>query len=134
MMAYDLTLEFYLPVTPDKVMQLLTEPEQIKVWGGGDAVIEKQVGGKFEMFDGWVSGEILKVGDNELAYTWKSSDWENEVKPSEVYYKLIEENGSTKVELRHIGLPNQKEMDGHASGWTEHFFGPIETYLLENSI
>lgn len=133
-MVYDLTLEFYLPVTPDKVMQLLTEPEKIKEWSGADAVVEKSDGGRFEMFDGWVSGKVLKATDNELAYTWKSSDWDDDVKPSEVYYKLIEENGSTKIELKHIGFPNQKEMDSHASGWTEHFFGPIETYILESSI
>ena len=132
-MAYDLTLEFYLPVTPDKVMQLLTDAEKIKAWGGGDAVVELNAGGKFEMFDGWVSGEVLKVESDELAYTWKSSDWENDAKPSEVCYKLIEENGSTKVELKHIGFPNQKEMEGHASGWTEHFFGPMETYILEHN-
>ena len=29
-MAYDLTLEFYLPISAEKVMQLLTDEELIK--------------------------------------------------------------------------------------------------------
>ncbi|MCB0699882.1 MAG: SRPBCC domain-containing protein [Chitinophagales bacterium] len=132
-MAYDLTLEFYLPVSPDKVMRLLTDKELIKAWSGGDAEIENEVGGKFEMFDGWVSGEILKTGENELAYTWKTSEWGEDAAASEVHYKLTEENGATKVDLKHMGFPNEEEMNSHASGWTEHFFGPMENHILENN-
>lgn len=132
-MAYDLTLEFYLPVLPDKAMRLLTDKELIKAWSGGDAEIENRPGGKFKMFDGWVSGEILKSEANELAYTWKTSEWGEDAKASEVHYKLIDENGATKIELKHAGFSNDEEMNSHASGWSEHFFVPMENYILENN-
>ncbi len=131
-MAYDLELEFYLPVPPEKVMRLLTESELIKTWSGNNAVMENKVGGKIDFFDSWVSGEVLKTGADELAYTWSVIEWDKGAAPSEVHYKLVNENGTTKVELKHINFPNEDEMKSHESGWTEHFFGPMENYILEN--
>lgn len=132
-MAYDLALEFYLPVSPEKVMRLLTEPELIKAWSGNNVVMEHKVGGKVDLFDSWVSGEVLKTGDDELAYTWSVIEWDDkDIQPSEVHYKLVGENGATKVELKHTNFPNEEEMKSHESGWTEHFFGPMENFILEN--
>jgi activator of HSP90 ATPase len=131
-MAYDLALEFYLPVPPHKVMRMLTEPELIKAWSENAAIFENRQGGKIELFDSWVSGEVIKTGTDELEYSWTVIEWDEEVPPSIVSYKLIQENGATKIELKHTGLPNEEEMNKHESGWMEYFFGPMENYILEN--
>lgn len=131
-MAYDLALEFYLPVAPDKVMRMLTESELIKAWSENAAIFENRQGGKIELFDSWVSGEVIKTGTDELEYSWTVIEWDEEVPPSIVSYKLVEENGATKIELKHTGLPNEEEMNKHESGWMEYFFGPMENYILEN--
>jgi uncharacterized protein YndB with AHSA1/START domain len=129
-MQYDLSLEFFVPATPDQLMELLTNADLIGDWSGGEALVEKIEGGKFVMFDGWVEGKILKITADELAYTWKPSNWNKETKPSEVYYKLEKEGSGTRVFLQHNNFPNKEEMENHQQGWTEHFFGPIEAYLL----
>ena len=87
-MAYDLEMEFIMPGTPKQVMEMLTDTKLIRKWSGGDAVLEKMTGGRFEMFDGWVHGKILKLGDKELGYTWKTTDWDEDITPSEVHYIL----------------------------------------------
>jgi len=129
-MAHDLTLEFLIPATPTQVMKLLTDAKLIRAWSGGEGKVGKKVGGEFEMFDAWVAGKVLKISDNELAYTWKTTDWAEDVKPSEVYYKLLADKEGTKVLLTHNGLPNDEEMESHKEGWAEHFFGPMEEYIL----
>ena len=131
-MAYDLALEFYLPVAPDKVMRLLTEPGLIKAWSENNAIFENRTGGKVELFDSWVSGEVIKTEADELEYSWSVIEWDEEVQPSIVSYRLVEESGATRVEVKHTGLPNEEEMNKHESGWTEYFFGPMESYILEN--
>lgn len=131
-MAYNLSLEFYLPVAPDKVMRLLTEPEMIKAWSENAAIFENRQGGKVELFDSWLSGEVIKTGADELEYSWTVIEWEDGIQPSIVNYKLVPENGSTRVELTHAGLPNEEEMNKHESGWMQYFFGPMENYILEN--
>ena len=129
-MAFDLTLEFVLSGKPARVMELLTDPVLIRKWSGGEAVLENKVGGGFEMFDGWVKGEVLKTSKNELAYTWKTSDWPEETKPSEVHYLLKEDEAGTKVIIQHTGFPNEDEMKSHKSGWTDYFFDPMEDFIL----
>jgi uncharacterized protein YndB with AHSA1/START domain len=129
-MAYDLNLEFTLSGKPKRVMELLTDPKLIRKWSGGEAVVENKVGGKFEMFDGWVFGNVTKTGENELAYTWKTTDWPEETKPTEVHYLLKEDEAGTKVILHHTGFPNEDEMKSHKSGWTDYFFDPMEDFIL----
>ena len=129
-MAFDLALEFILSGKPERVMQLLTDDRLIRKWSGGEAILENKVGGKFEMFDGWVTGEVTKSGGNELAYTWKASDWSADAKPSEVHYLLKPDEAGTKVVLKHTGFPNEKERDSHKSGWTDFFFDPLEDFIL----
>ncbi len=129
-MAFDLALEFTLSGKPKRVMQLLTDAVLIRKWSGGDDVVEYKVGGRFEMFDGWVTGEVLQTSKNELAYTWKTSDWPEGTKPTEVHYLLKEDEAGTKVIVHHTGFPNEKEMDSHKTGWTDFFFDPMEDFIL----
>ena len=111
-------------------MQLLTDPKLIRKWSGSEAILENKVGGKFEMFDGWVTGKVLKTSERELAYTWKTSEMPEDAKPTEVHYLLKEDEAGTKVILRHTGFPNEDEMKSHKSGWTDFFFDPMEDYIL----
>ena len=129
-MAYDLALEFILSGKPKRVMQLLTDPKLIRKWSGGEAVVENMVGGKFEMFDGWVTGKVLKISENELGYTWTTTDWPDDAKPSEVHYLLKEDEAGTKVIVKHTGFPTEEEMKSHRSGWTDFFFDPMEDFIL----
>ena len=129
-MTYDLSLEFTLSGKPKRVMELLTDPALIRKWSGGEAVLEKKVGGKFEMFDGWVYGEVQKITDNELAYTWKTTDWPEGTTPTEVHYLLKTDEAGTRVYLKHTGFPNEDEMKSHKSGWTDFFFDPMEDFIL----
>ena len=66
-MAFDLSLEFILSGKPKRVMQLLTDDVLIRKWSGGKAILENKVGGRFEMFDEWVKGTVIKTGADELA-------------------------------------------------------------------
>ena len=132
--GYSLLLEFFVYAAPDEVMDLLTNPGFIKDWSGAEAVIEKQVDGKFMMFDGWVEGKILKITDDELSYTWKPSGWSKETAPSEVNYKMVAVEHGTEVFVKHTNFPNEEEMESHKKGWEEHFFGPIGEYLANRNL
>lgn len=131
-MAFDIELEFHLPVSTEKVMRLLTEPELIKAWSENGAVLENNVGGKVILFDDWVTGVVLKTTADELSYTWAVIDWEKEVEPTVVHYTLIPENGATRIELKHTGFASEEEMVKHEGGWTEYFFAPMENYILKH--
>jgi len=134
MSVNSLELEFYVHATPDEVMELLTNPDFIKDWSGAAAQIEKKEGGQFVMFDGWVRGNILSIGENELSYTWKPSEWTAATPASVVKYRLEEAEHGTTVHLEHSGFPNEEEMENYKTGWEEHFFGPIGEYLANRNL
>lgn len=129
MPAPGFVLEFFLPASPDKVMELLTSSELITEWSGAEALIEKKNGGQMAQFDGWVEGKVLKTTDTELAYTWKPSNWAEEVPASEVYYTLVAEANGTRITLEHTRFPDVKEMESHKTGWSEQYFDLIAGYL-----
>ena len=130
-MSFDIELEFRLSGKPARVMELLTDAGLIRKWSGSDAVVEKVVGGRFEMFDGWVTGEVKVIGEKELMYTWKTSDWAEDAQPSEVHYLLKGDNqAGTVIKVKHTGLPDAAERDSHKTGWSEYFFDPMEDYML----
>ncbi len=128
-MAFDLSMEFIIPASPARVMELLTDAKLVRAWSGGEAVIEKKEDGRFEMFDGWAYGKVLRVSPNELAYTWRTTDWADDEQESEVVYRLSKDKEGTKINLEHKGLPSQEEADSHKEGWEEYFFGPMEEYI-----
>ena len=98
--------------TPDKVFEALTDSGVIAAWGGGLAVVEPEAGGRFEMFDGWITGEIItyKPG-KELSYTWKPSEWNKKTAASIVHYRFKEHPAGTEIILSHTNLPDQSEAD-----------------------
>ena len=122
-------LDFYVNASPAKMMGLLTEEEIVADWSGAETLIEKWLGGQFVMFDGWVEGKILKITENELAYTWKPSNWPEEVAASEVHFTLESRGKGTVIVLEHSRFPNSKEMEDHKEGWSSQFFDLVEKYL-----
>ena len=132
--ALSLAMQFFVYAAPDEVMELLSDDKFIKEWSGGNALIEKKVGGQFMMFDGWVNGIILKITAKELAYTWKPSNWSEETLPSEVHYKLEAVAHGTQVTVKHNKFPNKEEMESHKKGWEEYFFGPMGEYLANRNL
>jgi uncharacterized protein YndB with AHSA1/START domain len=122
-------LEFFLNASPGIVMLLLTESEIIVEWSGAQALVEKKIGGKVVMFDGWVEGKLMVWSENELAYTWKPSNWPEEIPPSYVHYTLEAAEKGTRIILEHTRFPNTKEMEDHKDGWSVQFFDLIDQYL-----
>lgn len=133
-MDYSLSLDFFVQATPDEVMELLTNPDFIRDWSGEESLIEKFVGGKFVLFDGWVEGKVLKITTDELAYTWKPSNWPESMQSSEVHFKLEPANHGTEVYVTHTNLPNKEEFENYKLGWDKNFFALIGEYLANRNL
>jgi len=128
-MSHDISFSTFLFAPPDEVMELLTNAEFIEEWSGAKASFDKKPGGKFEMFDGWAKGEVIKANDAELSYTWTTADWGNETKSSTVTYRLEAVEHGTEVHVEHVGLLSEEEAESYKDGWKKYFFDPIGEYL-----
>ena len=118
--------------SPAELFTALANAKHILQWSGQKGKVEPRVGGAFEMFDGWVKGNVLayQIG-KALAYTWLPGDWPDGMRPSIVRYKFVATSRGTKVTMTHSGFPSRKEMLSHKAGWSEHVFDPLRTYFVQ---
>ena len=116
--------------SPEDVFEAFTDPGIIELWGGGLSVVESTVGGKFELFDGWVKGEMTHyLLDNELGFTWKPAEWDKRTSPSKVHIRFMPHPAGTDLVLEHTDFPSKEECDKHGNGWVDFVLDPMNDYF-----
>jgi uncharacterized protein YndB with AHSA1/START domain len=117
--------------SPKEVFEALTDSGLIAAWGGGISVVENQVGGHFEWFDGDVEGEVTAfVPEQELGFSWKPVEWSKSIKPSQVNIKLKIHSAGTDVVLIHTDFPSQDIADRSGNGWIDFVLDPLNDYFV----
>lgn len=124
--------QYVVYAAPETVFEALTDPGIIAAWGGGLSVVGSEPGGHFELFDGWVKGEITGfVNPKELAFTWKPSEWDKRTKPSTVTIRFSAHPAGTELLIEHAGFPSAEEAEKHDQGWIDHILDPMNDYFIE---
>jgi len=130
MKAKSFTIFASFPFSAETVFTALTNARQIAVWSGQNGKVQPTIGGRMELFDGWVKGIVLayELG-KRLSFTWKPSEWAKEKQASIVTCHFTQTKTGTKLTLKHSGFPNDSELQSHKVGWTEFVFDPLKMYL-----
>lgn len=117
-----LKVSVHIAASPETVFPYFTDPARYAQWMGNAATLEPVPGGTYRvhMRDGvQVAGEFVEVDPpRRLVFTW---GWTHDhaVAPgsTRVVVTLHEEDGGTRVVLRHHGLPDDAQRDHHRKGW-----------------
>jgi uncharacterized protein YndB with AHSA1/START domain len=112
----------YIAAQPETVFPYFTDPARYVQWMGNQATLEPVPGGSYRvsMQDGVEAiGEFVEVDPpRRLVFTW---GWTHDhaVAPgtTRVVVTLEEENGGTRVVLRHHDLPDEEQRSHHRKGW-----------------
>lgn len=124
------TLSLLFPFSPEDIFTALTNARQIAAWSGQAGKIQPTIGGKMELFDGWVKGNVLAYESGKrLSFTWKPAEWATESQSSIVTCDFKSTKTGSKITLKHAGFPNDSELQSHKVGWTEFVFDPLKMYL-----
>jgi uncharacterized protein YndB with AHSA1/START domain len=111
----------------DKVMRLSAAMRSMAT-GTKPAEIDRNAGGAFSIFGGYISGrQIELVPEERIVQAWRPQNW----KPGEysiVKFELVEEGGGTKVILDHRGFPDGTG-EHLAAGWKANYWEPLQEYL-----
>lgn len=104
----------------------LTNQFTIELWSGYPAKIEAREGTEFELWDGDISGKILRIEHEKLI----EQEWyfDSQEEKSIVTIKLHDSEKDVSVELRHTNIPDEVYNE-FVTGWEEHFFGAIKAFL-----
>lgn len=130
-MTRDIHHTWFLPHSPDKVWQYLTEPQLLAQW-----LMENDfkpiVGHSFQFrtkpivkfgFDGIVNCEVLEVVPKKrLSYTWKGGSGGKVSLDSKVTWTLTPKDDGTELLLAHTGFKGLKNFFASIvmqSGWSK---------------
>jgi activator of HSP90 ATPase len=95
---------------------------------GNPAVINREPGGSFALFGGYVTGRQLElVPDQRIVQAWRAGSWQPGAY-SIVRFELTDQGGTTKLVFDHTGFPAGTG-DHLASGWKEHYWEPLQKFL-----
>lgn len=127
--SFNLTYIVY--AEPEKVFEALTNEAIIEKWSEAKACVEPKPGGRFEMFDGWVNGEVANYNPPfTFSHTWKPAEWKPKTKASVVVFNLEKHKAGTLVNLVHSGFPDQQQADSHKEGWINFVLDPINDFFV----
>jgi len=121
--------EVDLPASPQRVYEALLDSKQFTDLSGGRvAVINRELGGTFSLFDGHIIGRHLElVPGRRIVQAWRVVPW-----PEGVYsiarFELNPQGSATHVVFDHTGFPS--ELAEHlASGWQENYWAEMRKYF-----
>jgi uncharacterized protein YndB with AHSA1/START domain len=121
------TLEVMIEATPETVFEFFVDPQLMRQWMGGHAVLEARDGGRFavDIGDNHARGSFLTVEPPErVVFTW-GWDGSELVPPGSSTVTVVFEatDGGTLVRLIHSDLPTGEDIR-HTHGWT-HYLGRL---------
>lgn len=117
-----LEVTMHIAAQPETVFPYFTDPARYAEWMGNQATLEPVPGGSYRVTirDGVEAvGKFLEVDPpRRVVFTWGWTD-HHAVPPgsSRVVVTLDEEDGGTRLVLRHHDLPTDEQLDHHRKGW-----------------
>ena len=119
---------FQIKAEPEDIFTALTNPFTIELWSGETAVMTKEIGAEFSLWDGAIIGKNIELIENEkLVQEWYF-DEDEESEASIVTIKIWKKNSSCSVELIHTNIPDEA-YDNIVEGWDEAYLGAIKNLL-----
>ena len=95
---------------------------------GGEAECTDNIGGKFNAWDGYITGENIAIEPHlRIVQSWRTSEFKENEDDSqiEILFEKIPEG--TEITLNHTNIPG--DGSNYIQGWEEHYFNPMKVYF-----
>ncbi|XP_015918936.1 activator of 90 kDa heat shock protein ATPase homolog 1 [Parasteatoda tepidariorum] len=114
--------------TADEFYRALTVKELVQAFTQGNCVLEPEVDGKFEFFDGNVHGHFVKLVPNKtIQQKWRFKSWP-EGHFSDVVIDINQKLDCTEVIVTQVGVP-KTELDNTREGWKRFYWESMKRTL-----
>jgi activator of HSP90 ATPase len=114
--------------SPHEIYESFMDEKKHAQFTGAKVKLSRKTGGKFDIWDGEISGENLElVPDKKIVQTWRYSDWPAG-EFSTATFSLEAVDGGTKLTLNHSGVPDEAYED-IKQGWKDYYWTPLKKYL-----
>ena len=125
-LAFEVSTRF--GVSPEVVYHAWLNSKQHSEMTGGAASVSDEIGGRFEAWDGYISGTNLALEPGRrIVQSWRTVEFQESEGNSQVEILLTEIPGGTELTLRHTQLPPHGEQ--YRQGWEDHYFTPMRAWF-----
>ncbi|MBL4653951.1 MAG: SRPBCC domain-containing protein [Flavobacteriales bacterium] len=98
---------------------------------GGAAQIAKEVGSKHTAWDGYISGEIIELSENQLIQmSWRTSEFDEGAEYSQLQITFEDGSDGCKITINQWNMPDG-DGEKYKQGWQEYYFEPMLAYYSE---
>ena len=95
---------------------------------GGVAKVSDKIGDSFTAWDEYIEGKNLVLEPyKRIIQSWRTSEFEENEKDSEIEILLYKVGGETELTLIHRNVPESGEQ--YKKGWEDHYFQPMKDYF-----
>ena len=128
-MKESFTLKTTFPVKPEVIYKAwLSSKGHSAMTAGGEATCTDREGDKFSAWDGYIVGTNVRLVKNkEIVQTWRTSEFADSDKDSELIIRLTENKGGCELVLIHNNIPGGQP--DYEQGWIDHYFTPMKQYF-----
>lgn len=124
--SFEVSHSFSAP--PERLYNAWLSSEEHSQMTGSPAEVSAEIGGRFEAWNGYISGKNLELEPGErIVQSWRTVDFSPAEEDSALEILFEEANGGTKVTLRHSKLPAHGMQ--YEEGWKESYFEPMRQYF-----
>jgi activator of HSP90 ATPase len=112
------------------VYEALMDGEKHAAFTGASASIDKNIKGKFSVYDGYCHGYNLELVKNEkIVQAWHFAEdgWPDD-HFSICTFLLVQIGNKTKMTFTQTGVPEHK-VAALTSGWKEYYWKPLKEFL-----
>jgi activator of HSP90 ATPase len=118
-----------LPGDPIDVYNALIDADKHAEFTGSPASSDPRIGGRFEAWDGYISGSFIElIPGKKITQEWISSDFPENSTPSRLEIVLRKIGEGVELTMIHSGVP-EEIADDIRKGWTDYYWVPLRDYL-----
>ena len=132
----------HINAKPEEVYEAYVDAQKHAEFTGGKTKFDAVIGGKFDIWEGSLTGENLElVSGKKIVQKWRSNDWpeghysdltlEFEPESDSGQARMTRKEG-TKLILIQKNVPDDKA-DDIDDGWHEYYWKPMNDYFKSKS-
>jgi activator of HSP90 ATPase len=127
-MAISFEISTVIPAAPQEVYKAWLDSKQHGLMTGARAKVNAKVSGKFESWDGYITGKNLKLETNKrIVQAWRTSEFSEDEDNSLLEIGFAKTKEGTKLTIKHSNLPEHGMQ--YKQGWVDSYFEPMKDYF-----
>ncbi len=125
---FKISVKLHCPVK-DVFTGWLNDKVHSEFSGGTKAKIDPKEGGKFSVWDGYITGTNVEIFPyKRIVQKWRSTQFADTDEDSSLELFFTYKEGYTLITITHSNLPDGTEVK-YKKGWKEHYFKFMKKYF-----